>query len=491
MHVRVRVCVRCATRRHTRRYHLGLGHHRYHRWNGRARLPVLALALALASVALLGAPPALPGGEALAERLSVLDNGILRIGMDLNRGGAVTLLEARDHPGNLINSYDYGRQIQMSVYAGPVPFTPNGKQPRPEWRGLGWNPIQTGDCNGRPSQVVESRNDGAELYLRLIPMQWPLDNEPGDCSFETWTRLEGACVHMRFRVTNHRADRGWYPARTQELPAVYTIAALHRLFSYTGEHPFSGEALSELHNDWTRPWPWTRWLATEGWSALVGDDDWGIGVVRDEGCAFNGGLYGAAGSRDVHGVPTGYLAPVEVETLDHDIVYDHGCTLVVGQLAAIRARCSELAVALKQLPSWRFAGATRQHWHVEGARDGGLPQTGGWRILLDQGTPRLVGPSRCWAATAAPQLTITLTWSGAPSQGRLFWRRSDADALAAGRSVALALVADSQPHTYRIDLAGAAEYHGLIAGLAIDPIGEAHPGAELVVHDITLGAAGR
>ncbi len=450
------------------------------------RGPPAILVLAVAAGLAVLAP--LPGGEALPERLTVLDNGILRIGMDLNRGGAVTLLEARDHPGNLINSYDYGRQIQMSVYSGPAPFTPHGKQPAPAWRGLGWNPIQTGDCFAHPSQELETRNDGSELYLKLIPMQWPLDNEPGDCTFETWTRLDGPCVHMRFRVSCHRDDRTQYPARTQELPAVYTIAALHRLFSYTGEQPFTAAPLSELHNDWKKPWPWTRWLATEGWSALVGDDDWGIAVVRDEGCAFNGGLYGEAGSRDVHGVPTGYLAPVESETLDHDIVYDHGCTLVVGQLAAIRARCCELASGLKQLPSWHFAGATRQHWHVEGATDGGLPQTGGWRIQLGARAPRLIGPSRCWAAAAAPQLTITLSWNGGPSAGRVYWRRADADALDASRSVALALVADGRPHTYRIDLSGNGEYRGLISGLAIDPLGEAHPGAQLAVHDIMLGA---
>jgi hypothetical protein len=91
----------------------------------------------------------------------------------------------------------------------------------------------------------------------------------------------------------------------------------------------------------------------------------------------------------------------------------------------------------------------------------------------------------------APQLTITVSWNGPPSRGRVFWRRSDADALDASRSVALALVADAQPHTYRVDLAGSPEYHGLISGLAIDPLGEAHPGSELVVQAIELGAPGR
>ena len=70
----------------------------------------------------------------------------------------------------------------------------------------------------------------------------------------------------------------------------------------------------------------------------------------------------------------------------------------------------------------------------------------------------------------------------------MYWRRSDADAQDAQRSVALALVSDGSPHTYRIDLAASAEYRGLIAGIAIDPLGEPHPGTELVVHDISLGA---
>ena len=431
------------------------------------------------------------GAEALPERLSVLDNGVLRIGIDLNRGGAVTLLEAKARPGNLINNADYGRQIQMSVYSGPIPFAPHGKQPRPEWRGLGWNPIQTGDCSGRPSRVEESRNDGSELYVRLIPMQWPLADEPGDCTFESWTTLEGSSVHMRFRVSMQREDRTQYPARTQELPAVYAISALHRVMSYTGEHPFSGDALAELHNDWTRPWPWTAWVATEGWSAMVGDDDWGIGVFREEGCRFNGGLYREAGSRDAHGGPTTYLAPVEQETLDHDLVYQHACTLVVGTLQEIRSRCNRLADGPALPPAWRFSGPTRQHWHVDGASDGGLPQQDGWRIHLGEAIPRLVSPCRCWPAAGNTLLTLTISWAGPPTTGRLLWSRSDALALDGSRSVPLAMVGDGSPHRYQLDLAHAAGYHGLITGIAIDPVGEPHPASELVIHDLTFGSASR
>jgi hypothetical protein len=61
-------------------------------------------------------------------------------------------------------------------------------------------------------------------------MQWALDNVPGECTFETWITLEGQTAVVRNRLANHRADKSQYPAHNQELPAVYTIGKLYRLF---------------------------------------------------------------------------------------------------------------------------------------------------------------------------------------------------------------------------------------------------------------------
>jgi hypothetical protein len=69
--------------------------------------------------------PAIAGRAATAlptPRMTYLDNGHVRIGMDLALGGAVTFISGKDHPGNLINSADLGRQIQMSHYSGPWPY---------------------------------------------------------------------------------------------------------------------------------------------------------------------------------------------------------------------------------------------------------------------------------------------------------------------------------------------------------------------------------
>ena len=138
--------------------------------------------------------------------MDYLDNGVIRVGVDLRLGGAITYLSpspgaAKEHQGhkghqevNVINSWDWGRQVQMSYYSGPVPFVVGDKHPSRNWAGLGWNPIQAGDDFGHGSRTVEHSNDGKTLYVKCVPMQWPLDDVPGECTFESWLALDGAVV---------------------------------------------------------------------------------------------------------------------------------------------------------------------------------------------------------------------------------------------------------------------------------------------------------
>src|SRR5436305_15311195 len=39
---------------------------------------------------------------------------------------------------------------------------------------------------------------------------------PGECTFETWIRLDSNVAHVRSRLVNHRADTTQYPGRAQE-----------------------------------------------------------------------------------------------------------------------------------------------------------------------------------------------------------------------------------------------------------------------------------
>lgn len=426
----------------------------------------------------LGTQPKLPDPQ-----MAFLDNGEVRVGMDLALGDAVTFISSKDHPANIINSADLGRQIQMSHYSGPWPFEAGDKKPHPQWAGLGWNPIQTGDCRMNPSKVLEHRNEGRELYVKCIPMQWPLDNVPGDCVFETWTRLEGPLIHMRFRCTNQRADETLYRPGAQELPAVYTISKLSRLMSYTGDHPFTGAPLTQVSNDWHAPWPWTRFTATERWAALVDDANWGLGVFKDDGGEFHGGIYGDERSADPKHGSTAYVAPIHRENFDYNIVYEHRTSFMVGQLAEIRRRFN--ALASKAPPAWRFT-TDRQHWTLSHATDQGFPLRGEWRIRCGDQKPRLEGPTQCWPAEQLPSVELELAYEGPATKARLFWKRLGDDGYDAKRSVAFDLVETEKFRTYRLALAAAPEYRGLITGLAFEPLAEPRPGGQIAIKSISL-----
>lgn len=413
--------------------------------------------------------------------MSYLDNGEIRIGMELTKGGAVTYLSSKDHPDNIINSADLGRQIQMSHYSFPVPFEPNGKKPHKAWTGIGWNPIQTGDHFGNPSVVEECRNDGKELYIRCIPMHWPLDNEPGECRYETWTTLDGPVVHMRFRMTNLRPDKTQYAARMQELPAVYTISTLDRVITYAGDKPFTGDALKHIENDWHKPWPWTSFIATEGWAAMVNSNDWGLGIFKDDGSEFHGGLHGEAGCADPMGWPTTYLAPIHAEMIDHNIVYDYHTEFMVGQLADMRRYFN--SIATKTPPVWRFE-KDRQHWSVEGGIDQGYPLDGAWRIKAKGGAFTLRSSTCRWMAADVTRVTLDVSWRGASGPWRVYWRTADDRKISNERSVAFDLVGDGVQRTVTVALGQDLDYRRVIIGLEVKPETPVNEGDELVIRCI-------
>ncbi len=442
----------------------------------RAFLGVITLMLAFAGIC-----------QALPEpKMTFLDNGQVRIGMDLSLGGAVTFISSRDHSANIINSADLGRQIQMSHYSGPWPFEVGAKKPRKDWAGLGWNPIQTGDCYMNPSRVLESRNDGKQIYIRCVPMQWPLNNVPGDCLFETWTTLDGPVIHMRYRCTAQRADHTFYRPCPQELPAVYTISKLSHLITYAGGAPFTGDALQQITNDWRRPWPWTRFVATEGWAALVDDDGWGLGVFKDDGGEFHGGIYGDACSADPKDGSTAYIAPIHEENFDYNILYEHRTEFIVGDLATIRKRFNGMATT--NPPAWRFVD-DRQHWTLRSAIDQGFPMNGSWRIKVEADKPILDSGVRCWRADAAPYLNLQLAYKGKGNTARVFWKRLDNANPNPEASSSFELDPDGKFHQYQVKLAASPQYRDLLIGLILEPVSQPNPGEEIAIKSIMLSAS--
>ena len=105
------------------------------------------------------------GGCPRQDEMNYLDNGVIKVGVNLDKGGSITYVaEYNNQEVNLINSADLGREIQQSYYSGPQPYG----NPHPGWANWPWNPIGAGDCYGNPSEVLEVVNDGQTLFSTKI-----------------------------------------------------------------------------------------------------------------------------------------------------------------------------------------------------------------------------------------------------------------------------------------------------------------------------------
>ena len=352
-------------------------------------------------------PPAFDFGN---EPMRYLENERLKLGINLQAGGTVTYLEDKQSKsGNMINSSDWGRQIQLSYYSGPVPFIgPNGEKPAPEWAGLGWNPIQAGSVGRVASRTLTFEQGPDFLRVRCIPMQWPHANVPGDCRFEVTYRLAaGNVILMEARIINQRLDHNQYPACNQEMPALYTNAPWYRLVTYLGDQPFTGAPLTTVvGKDDSRGWPWETFYSPEHWAALVNEEGRGVGLYQPESCTMTGGFFGgdpAKGKGGPKDGQTGYMSPTAKRILDHNIDWTYRTHLIVGTLDEIRGY-----IGKQPRPglSWEFR-TDRLGWTYENARDAGWPVRDGLRITY-QKSPRgaMLSNALFWQAEDAPVLEI-------------------------------------------------------------------------------------
>lgn len=411
-------------------------------------------------------------------RMSFIENGDIRLGVDLNLGGAITWL-SRTGGENIVNSWDLGRQIQMSCYSGPVPFVAGDKRPAKHWEHLGWNPIQAGDDFGHGSRTLEHRNDGRSLHTVCTPMQWPLDNVPADCAFETWLELDGIAVKMRCLIRNARPDKTQYPARRQEMPAVYLNAPFHRVVSYTGPEPFTGAPVSEIPRPSPNPSAWSNWRATERWSALVDDEGWGLGLWNPSCVEFGGGFAGKVGPNEPRSAGTGYVTAQSVEILDHNIDWGYRCELILGTVAQIRARAT--AAGRPTASSWHF-NRDRQGWHYVNARDDGWPIKGSLRVRMEADDPQMVGPATCLEAERFSGAVIEAAFVTRQQDAELFWFRHDGTFA----SARFPITGDGRMRRHEIRLAGLPEWRGGIARLRFDPVPSGAVGERVDVKSIAL-----
>ncbi|MCK4871787.1 MAG: hypothetical protein KAS72_03580 [Phycisphaerales bacterium] len=412
---------------------------------------------------------------------SFLDNGVIRIGVDLDRGGAIHYLSESGSSSSVVNVYDLGRYVQQSYYSGPQPFVPDGATVNPQWIDIGWNPVQAGDSFGFPSQVLDSSNDGTTLYVKCIPKQWALRDWDSESTMEAWITLDENRAHVRCRLVNNRSDTTQYPARGQELPAVYTVGTLHRLFTYAGAAPFTDENPTEIINNGP---PWDAWLGTESWSALVNDQDWGLGVFHPGALVYNGGFHGTPGVGGPLHDNTGYISPIYFgEILDHDITYEYEYTLILGDLYD-DIRAYAYANAPDPRPNHVF-NQDRQHCYHANLTDEGPPYAGFWPLTLDQNDPQVFGPWSLWNSADVPRVYIRAAHCTQYDQAEVYFAGSDG-AFSASKRVPFTVIPDGGVHTYEVDLSSHSLYTGIITRLRFDPVVTRAPGDSVDLYSIRV-----
>ena len=310
------------------------------------------------------------------DHIVYVENEHIRLGVNLALGGAITYLAAQGGK-NLINSYDWGRQVQLSFYGLPRPYCPEGVEISADWAHASWNPISCGDAFGNRSKMLEYAVDEDSIYVKCQPMLWPLNNVPAECTFETWYKLNGAQVEVTSRINNARSDKTRYPATGQELPAVYVNGEWWKAVSYVGNAPCTGDTLTEPYTLETDCWPPRRIFATEHWSALVDHNDYGLGIWMPTSTQFGTGSYESDGTGGPKDNPTAYISPHHEDILDHNIQYSFDYALIVGTVEDIRAAAVAREKARTDLYSWKFDG-NRGHFWYRGITDAGIPEKNGY-----------------------------------------------------------------------------------------------------------------
>ncbi len=271
------------------------------------------------------------------------DNGVLKVKLDLTRGGAICYVSLSGSEKNLVNIADEGRYIQQSYYAGKSLDRKEEGQ-SPSWSPWPWNPIQVGDAFGNRAKILDYRHNGDTLYVKCIPMLWDMNNRPAEAIMEQWTVLKGDVIEARNRITCFRKDTiyGDGIMKGQELPAVYPISELSNLYYYKGNEPFTDDTLTNTEVIKLSSGFWGRYSdVTEHWMAFVDDKKFGMGVYNPQCTYFLAGMSGKPG-QDAKSPSTSYIAPVKKTALKKNSVYEYTYYIIIGDLNDIRKKIYEL-----------------------------------------------------------------------------------------------------------------------------------------------------
>jgi hypothetical protein len=340
-----------------------------------------------------------------------------RIGLQSQWGASI--VEASLNRRNFINSYDAGREIQLSLYEGGGRYDACAGCTGT----FGWNPVQGGDRYGNGSAVLSHSMAENEIYARIHPNQWyPNDKGggrakpvPSDVYFEQWVSAvpnKPRTFKVSVRITHFGSDE--HPAARQEFPAVFGVRENAQFVYYGGAAPWTGDEVAQVALP--RPDQGVNVRGTEPWGSLVDAEGQGVTVfIPGDYGYFNPGM-----STATEGGPKGkgynYFAPFASFGLAAGEVYEGEYYVIVGDHRAARQAIYSLQRELA--PTDRFSPTMNVETPVEGATTRGTTWVAGWAFdnLAVAGVEVYVDGAVAGQGTIGyTRPDVSSVWLGAPA----------------------------------------------------------------------------
>lgn len=206
-----------------------------------------------------------------------IDSGVVRVGIDKDWGGAIR--EIWFDGQNLVNNWDGGRLIAVSLYDGDSKTGYNAGDP--EW---GWNPCPS-DKHDNVNRPITYSFDNGILYIKARYLEWNPDNKGGgkghpistDSVVETWIKFvsdDPRAINVRYRVTHEGTDT--HALAGQEIGFAYIRTPYNRFVSYAGNAPWTS---ASPRVETLSPFPTMgNTVASEQWVGFVNSNEVGLMV---------------------------------------------------------------------------------------------------------------------------------------------------------------------------------------------------------------------
>jgi len=278
-----------------------------------------------------------PNEEELAARKEYLaskqyiDNGKVRIGVDMKHGGSIFYFALSENQKNLLNHFDEGRFIQQSYYGEKDGSKWNGQ----DWK---WNPIQGGGSNGITSQVRRHEITDTTINVVSIPVHWAYGYLMPELEMEEMITLESDVAHIHYIFRNNGEEATDHAYSSQEMPAVFIDYNYAHMKYYKGNKPWTNDELEDV----IPGWPNESHNRTEEWSAYVNNDNYGIGVYTPGTFNTTAYRYGSGASTGEQGSDCSYFAPLRQFAIYKGDVIEYDVYVTIGTIDDIRARFYEI-----------------------------------------------------------------------------------------------------------------------------------------------------